>query len=310
MLEPDRDQIEIFTEALFRHAGYDGFVSVRSFYEGNNQVFRITPASMKGGLRFLIEVAEDDARRAAQAPGKVVFCPPIAVFSNKDRAREIDIALGLVLSVECDQCPHEAPAKLESILGPATIVVRSGGKWVDPQTGELQDKLHLHWRLRLPAQGGDLAKLKQARDLAARLVGADPSNKSVCHPIRWPGSWHRKQTPTPCIIKAANPDQEIALDTALAALRASSPATAENSKAATPPAEWRELVKGVDQGARNSSTARLAGYLLRRFVDPFVVLELLQCWNATRCMPPLSEAEVQRTVNSIAGREIRKLENA
>jgi hypothetical protein len=26
LLEPDRDQIEIFTDALFRHVGSDGFV--------------------------------------------------------------------------------------------------------------------------------------------------------------------------------------------------------------------------------------------------------------------------------------------
>jgi hypothetical protein len=32
MLEPDRDQLEIFVDALFRHAGDKGFVAVRSFY--------------------------------------------------------------------------------------------------------------------------------------------------------------------------------------------------------------------------------------------------------------------------------------
>jgi hypothetical protein len=56
----------------------------------------------------------------------------------------------------------------------------------------------LHWRLTRPAQGQEqLAKLKQARDFAARLVGGDPSNKPVCHPIRWPGSWHRKNKSSP-----------------------------------------------------------------------------------------------------------------
>jgi len=32
-LEPDRDQIEIFVDALFRHAGAEGFVSLRAFFE-------------------------------------------------------------------------------------------------------------------------------------------------------------------------------------------------------------------------------------------------------------------------------------
>jgi hypothetical protein len=141
----------------------------------------------------------------------VVFCPPIAVFANKDHARERDITEGLALTVECDQHPHTARAKLEAILGPATMVVRSGGKWTDPATGQAHDKLHLHWRLRAPARGEALPTLKQARDIAARLVGGDPSNKPVCHPIRWPGSWHRKAEPVLCEIETANPDQEVDL---------------------------------------------------------------------------------------------------
>jgi RecA-family ATPase len=219
MLEPDRDQIEIFIDALLRHRGHDGFLSFRAFYEDDSaKPFRITPASLKADFKFLADIAEDDARRAAQAPKAVVFCPPLAVFSNKDRAREEDIALGLVLSVECDQRPMTAGGILQGILGPATIIVRSGGIWTDAN-GDLHDKLHLHWRLTKPAKDKDsLAKLKLARDLAARLVGRDPTNKAVCHPIRWPGSLHRKAKPRLCNIAAVDADQEIDLDTALLAI--------------------------------------------------------------------------------------------
>jgi hypothetical protein len=148
------------------------------------------------------------------------------VFSNKERAREQDILQGLALSVECDEQPSKAKAKLEEILGPVTLAVKSGGKWKDPVTGELQDKLHLHWRLSTPARGEELAKLKQARDLAARLVGGDPSNKPVCHPIRWPGSWHRKGEPVLCSIQEQDPDREIDLASASTALIAATPASA------------------------------------------------------------------------------------
>jgi hypothetical protein len=96
LLEPDRDQLEIFADALLRYAGNDGFVSVRAFYEDDASApFRVTPTSLKGGLKFLLDVVEDDARRAAQAPKAVVFCPPLAVFANKDHAREQDIIAGL-----------------------------------------------------------------------------------------------------------------------------------------------------------------------------------------------------------------------
>ena len=103
-------------------------------------------------------------------------------------------------------------------------MVRSGGRWTNGN-GEAEDKLHAHWRLRAPAEGGDLAKLKEARDLATCLVSGDPSNKPVCHPIRWPGSWHRKAAPRLCEIAALEPDREINLDAALAALQAAAPQT-------------------------------------------------------------------------------------
>jgi Bifunctional DNA primase/polymerase, N-terminal/Primase C terminal 1 (PriCT-1) len=71
--------------------------------------------------------------------------------------------------------------------------------------------------------------------------------------------------------------------------------------------EWRELARnGVREGQRNSSAARLTGYLLRHSIDSLVVLELIQSWNLTRCMPPLEPDEVIAIVDSIAGRELKR----
>lgn len=75
----------------------------------------------------------------------------------------------------------------------------------------------------------------------------------------------------------------------------------------TPRAVWRALVRdGVGEGARDSSCARLAGHLLHHLIDPIVVLGLLQAWNATRCAPPLPPEDIDRIVNSIAGRELAR----
>lgn len=75
----------------------------------------------------------------------------------------------------------------------------------------------------------------------------------------------------------------------------------------TPPAQWRDLVLGgVGKGRRNDTVTRLAGYLLRRHIDPVVALEFLAAWNAARCQPPLDAAEVASIVNSIAGRELKR----
>jgi hypothetical protein len=80
-----------------------------------------------------------------------------------------------------------------------------------------------------------------------------------------------------------------------------------NGAIATPPSEWRDLVRdGVGTGARNASLAKLTGLLLRRRVDAVVVLELLRCVNAMRCRPPLPDNEVEQIVASICGREINR----
>src|SRR5262249_8105323 len=90
---------------------------------------------------------------------------------------------------------------------------------------EIEDKLHAHWRLKKPARGHDIAKLKRARRIATELVGGDTSNVPACHPIRWAGSWWRKATPARlCEIESTDHlDNELHLDAALAALEAFTP---------------------------------------------------------------------------------------
>ena len=67
-----------------------------------------------------------------------------------------------------------------------------------------------------------------------------------------------------------------------------------------PLAYWQQLVHaGVDEGARNSTLASLAGHLLWHGVDAQVVLELLFAWNRVRCRPPLPDREVGSVVSSI-----------
>lgn len=58
---------------------------------------------------------------------------------------------------------------------------------------------------------------------------------------------------------------------------------------------WRKLVA---EGTRNDTMASLAGHLLWHGVDPQVTLELLLCWNRTRCRRPLDDDEVAGVVAS------------
>jgi len=70
---------------------------------------------------------------------------------------------------------------------------------------------------------------------------------------------------------------------------------------------WIEALSApCNEGERNDTLARLAGHLLCRYIDPYVVLEIARNWNAVRCRPPLDDAEVRRTVDSICMREARR----
>jgi Bifunctional DNA primase/polymerase, N-terminal/Primase C terminal 1 (PriCT-1) len=87
-------------------------------------------------------------------------------------------------------------------------------------------------------------------------------------------------------------------------VRVTKPHGAKN-KSPAPPSDWRALVAdGVEQGQRDITVTRLCGYLLRHYVDPFIVLEILQLWNLAHCRPPLTQRDIERIVASIAGKEI------
>lgn len=255
-LQADRGELQRFTDALFRYADEGTFVSLRAFYEGRDEPFRITPVKLNGaGLAPLVSAADSLATQCANAPEPIVFCPPVATFADSKRARETDLVNGLALSVECDQNPAKARRKLEALLGPATIVLASGGEWIDPETGEFEDKLHLHWRLTEPTREMvEHTRLKEARRLATALVGGDHSNQPVVHPIRWAGSWHRKKAPRLARILSET-ESELELGDALERLREAFQAAGLNdrsSKAGTTsdsaPGEARdtaELIRAV-----------------------------------------------------------------
>jgi hypothetical protein len=253
-LEPDRDQLEIFLDAVLRYRGDEGYLSLRAFFHSNKPLHsnlwtaRLGPRT---GSQHVLDIAVDLARRSANTPEPAVFCPPLAVFNNSDgfKAREEDLFKGLAISVECDQHPEEARQKLQDILGQATAIVRSGGQWINGD-GEPEDKLHVHFRLKTPATNADLTKLKQARRIAAALVGGDISNVPAVHCLRWPGSWHRKAEPRLCELVSCNPDVEIDLDEALVALEQAAPGRKKTGNGRTGEAadEAELIANGVCHG--------------------------------------------------------------
>jgi hypothetical protein len=78
---------------------------------------------------------------------------------------------------------------------------------------------------------------------------------------------------------------------------------------AKPPEVWRSFIsETVDGSHRGAAIARLSGLLLRRYIDPYVALDLARMFNALRCDPPLHDEEVIKIVDAICIREQQRRE--
>ncbi len=182
----------------------------------------------------------------------------------------------VVLDVDPRHGGNESLLELEERHGafPKTVEAITGGGgrhiyFLHPG-GTLRNRVGLARGLDLRGDGG--------------VVVVPPS----IHPSGRPYAWQESQRPenTPL---AAMPDWLLRLT------------TEPPGSVGRAPRHWRQLVaSGVAEGERNNTLASLAGYLFWHGMDPQVVQDLLLCWNAGRCRPPLPEDEVIRTVESIA----------
>ena len=219
-LEPDRTILEQFIGIVFKNADKNGFISLRLFPDkGSKNEKPIEIEAIQVGDKDLLGVTVIRAAQAANWHEPAVFCPPVCTFRDHKTAKTDNLFEGVCLSIDNDEHPLAARAKLEAVLGVATVVVASGGEWTDPATGVVEPKGHQHWRLKKPTSTkAEHEMLYEARSLATKLVGGDTTSKSIVHPMRWPGSVHRKGAPRLATI-AAFSDHEIDLNEALDALR-------------------------------------------------------------------------------------------
>ena len=217
----DWQQLGQFVKAIFcRVPTGVGFISLRSFpdtHQGPPK--RFTPVPFNS-LDEIVQAAVSDATWCANEPEPTVFAPPVAVFNNDKTAKEADLLYGVELLVDQDGSLANAEQILIPVLGDPTIAVYSGGMYQNGGTAP-EPKGHLHWRLAEPTATPEQHKrLKYARRLATTLVDADATSVPVVHPIRWPGSIHRKDPNAPKIVTMSryNPEAEINLEQAISLL--------------------------------------------------------------------------------------------
>lgn len=179
-----------FTSTLFRNCTSDGALCLYVF--SHNQSERAisqawcAPSDLAAPVHL--------ATLAATHPQPAVFCPPVALFgpltneAGKRTTAERNVLEAPVITLELDANPADGRLMAESVLGPATMAVASGGLTPDGSA-----KIHLYWRLSTPARTPEeRADLTRVRKLLAAWAGGDASGAPICHPMRWPGSVHRK----------------------------------------------------------------------------------------------------------------------
>jgi len=115
--QPDREAVEAFINALFRHASPDTFISLRAFHDLKDHEPALFIEGIKVGAPDLFERVSARIVQAATHLEPYVFCPPVATFNSGTSAKVDDIAEGVALSVECDADPVAARDKLIGLLG-------------------------------------------------------------------------------------------------------------------------------------------------------------------------------------------------
>jgi hypothetical protein len=167
------DQITLsqFINTIFLHAT-NGYVQFRMFIDGQHK----DPWAMHGrqrqsqtGSYYTIGQLPSPAKRRYQTI-RSISAHPLHAHRPK-KARIEDTCEGVAIMVECDHQPVLSQQVLVYVLGTPTLVIKSGGVWIDPETQEQQDKVHLYWRLAQPTrETADHDKLREARELASLIV--------------------------------------------------------------------------------------------------------------------------------------------
>ena len=221
ILATDEGQLGSYIRALLKHASPGVHVALRAYTDdGSNKAISTGATQVAtSGVEAIVRDAIAVAGKAARHKAPAVFCPPLAGFSSPTSAAEADLIEAYTITVDCDDHPVDARTSLESCLGRATVAVETGGDWINRETGEVEKKVHLHWRLTEPATRDSMALLKKVRRVATEKVGGDLSGISPVHCFRAPGSWHRKGEPKLAQIVTLNPDIELELGNALERLK-------------------------------------------------------------------------------------------
>lgn len=291
--------------------GTEGYVPVRLLEEKGGAAFkRRLPFEMidDGLASRVIALAS-----VAAEQGAGTFVVPGTVLSPR-RARAEDITHSTCLLVDLDAGDIAmARLHLETHLGPATAVVKSGGV-----TENGQPRLHLYWRLDAVASGDDLKLLSNLRGEVARKAGGDHSFASMHQPIRLAGSIHAKNGNRRLVEIIDLTDRAYTMsDLAVAvaempALAGSPPTikidTGSKRPTATDLKTRRIRSEGKDDVTRFEAVGKVIGHWLHTVRSGRITLD--EAWghveehNAACIQPPWDQGKLRTSFDALLKRDI------
>src|SRR6266487_1100808 len=107
-LEPDREMISAYMNAVYPYAGTETYLNVRAFQDGVKGGTPLFVQAIRADAPDIVDIIYERARQAANAPGSYVFCFPVCTFRRDNGARLEDLAQGLVIVAELDDHPTES----------------------------------------------------------------------------------------------------------------------------------------------------------------------------------------------------------
>lgn len=164
---------------------------------------------------------------------------------------------------------------------------------------------HIYWLLRRPATKEDIPRVEAILKAMASHLGADLAATDASRILRVPGTLNIKYEPPfrTTIKKLDDPPLEYDLEDFDFLQDGKSEEVVSDNQSFS---HWvDDILKGVPEGKRNSSAARLAGRYFKRGLFEAEVLGFLSAWNQNN-KPPLSKTEIERTVKSVARTIARK----
>ena len=181
--------------------------------------------------------------------------------------------------LDIDSAEALAAIKNEGLALPETSCARTAKGW------------HL-WYETGETEVGNRVGIRPGVDIRGRdgYVVAPPSIHPSGRPYRWQIELDRGDL-------APAPDW---------VLEAVSKGAQKTSTSALAVRDWRRRIsERVGPGRRNQSLAEISG-LLFRTLPAELADELAWCWSQVKLLPPLPENEVRRTIDSIAGLELKR----